>query len=254
MFSARPTWLALTALALTCCSDSTADAQFLRIGPLGGVRLRLPMVSVDVGPGGATSVRAPFTAVDTPGYRYGSPYYGSPYRSGAAVVVGRPAFAAPGVSVAAPAAAGQPLSAEQLSDEQLLQELAAAGNALAQALAARQGGDVWVEFLRPHELAGLAQAGDTATLTRVLHGFDGTRANSQLAWLNNVAGFAATQDLLRQWLIRQNGGGQGSAAAGQPAPAAGGQPTPAAQPTPAVDAAEAIPTPEPEAASIRIEA
>lgn len=266
MFAARPAWLVLTALVLTCCSDSTADAQFLRIGPLGGVQLRLPRVSVDVGPGGATSVRAPFTAVDTPGYRYGSPYYGSPYRGGAAVVVGRPAFGAPAVSVATPAPAGQPLSAAQLSDEQLLQELATAGNALAQALAARQGGDVWVEFLRPQELAGLAQAGDTATLTRVLQRFDGTRANGQLAWLNNVAGFAATQDLLRQWVIRQSPQGQAAAAAGQPTPAA--QPTPATPPQPtaeptraippqpaaAEDAAEAIPTPEPEATSIRIEA
>ncbi len=252
MIATRPAWLVLTALVLTCCLDTAAEAQFLRIGPMGGVRLRLPRISVDVGPGGATSVRAPFTAVDTPGYPYG----------GAAVVVGRPAIPVPVVPgqplpSGQPLPAGQPLSAEQLSNEQLLQELAAAGNALARALAARQGGDVWVEFLRPHELAALAGAGDTATLTRILQRIDGTRSNRELAWLNNLNGFAATQDLLRQWLTRQSNGGQPATAA-RPAPATGAAPaagpTPAATPRPAVDAIESLPAPQPEAASIRIEA
>ena len=180
-------------------------------------------------------------------------------------------------------------AAEQLSDQQLLQELAAAGNALARALAARQSGDVWVEYLRPHELADLASGGDTATLTRLLRGYEGVQANSQLTWLNGVTGFTATKTLLRQWLSRQ--AGQSQAAQSQAAPAAG-QPTPAMRPRPAVppqpsaapaagaeptravppqpgaeptraippqpagdvEAAEAIPTPEPEATPIRIEA
>ncbi|QEG43278.1 hypothetical protein [Roseimaritima ulvae] len=286
MFAARPVWLVLTALVLTCCSGSTADAQFLRIGPLGGVRLRLPMVSVDVGPGGATRVRAPFTAVDTPGYPYGSPYYGPAYPAvraypaGPSVVVGRPAFAVPSPAVPNPAPSASSAAADQLSDQQLLQELAAAGNALARALATRQGGDVWVDYLRPHDLADLTSGGDTATLTRLLRGYEGVQANSQLTWLNRVTGFTTTQTLLRQWLSRQ----AGQSPTGQPTPAM--PPTPAvppqpsadpassAEPTPAVppqpgaeptraippqpagdtEAAEAIPTPAPEPTSIRIEA
>ena len=47
-----------------------AEAQIVRIGGLGGVRVRAPGVSVDVGPYGSTRVRAPFTAVDSYGPRY----------------------------------------------------------------------------------------------------------------------------------------------------------------------------------------
>lgn len=45
-----------------------AQAQIVRRGPDGTVRVRAPFVDVDVAPGGNTRVRAPFTAVDTPGF------------------------------------------------------------------------------------------------------------------------------------------------------------------------------------------
>jgi len=64
--------------------DSVAEAQFVRVSPFGGVRVRAPFVSVDVLPyGGGTRVRAPFTSVNTGlygyrGYRYGFYDYGLP--------------------------------------------------------------------------------------------------------------------------------------------------------------------------------
>ena len=52
---------------------ATADAQILRIGPHGGVSVRVPFVSVDVSPWGGTRVRAPFTSVDTADRYYMAP-------------------------------------------------------------------------------------------------------------------------------------------------------------------------------------
>ncbi|MGB0598897.1 MAG: hypothetical protein ACPGLY_19600 [Rubripirellula sp.] len=70
-------WLA--SLLVMCSSGIVvAEAQVVRVGPRGGVRIRAPFASVDVLPyGGGTRVRAPFTAVDTGYYRYGVgvPYY-----------------------------------------------------------------------------------------------------------------------------------------------------------------------------------
>ena len=47
----------------------TGDAQMVRVGPGGAVRVRAPFVRVEVGPSGGTYVRAPFTSVYRPGYR-----------------------------------------------------------------------------------------------------------------------------------------------------------------------------------------
>ena len=70
-------WLA--SLLVICSSGIVAaEAQVVRFGPRGGVRIRTPFASVDVLPaGGGTRIRAPFTAVDTGYYRYGvgMPYY-----------------------------------------------------------------------------------------------------------------------------------------------------------------------------------
>ena len=69
----------LASLLVVCSSGMmVAEAQIVRIGPRGGVRIRAPYASVDVLPyGGGTRVRAPFTAVNTGYYRYGVgvPYY-----------------------------------------------------------------------------------------------------------------------------------------------------------------------------------
>lgn len=68
----------LAAIGLVFCflaGAEMADAQIVRLGPGGAVRVRAPFVDVDVGPGGSTRVRAPFTAVDTPGFGPAFPRY-----------------------------------------------------------------------------------------------------------------------------------------------------------------------------------
>lgn len=60
-------------IALGAAPD--ARGQLVRIGPLGGVSIRVPFVSVDVSPWGDTRVRAPFTAVDAPGRGYYHHHY-----------------------------------------------------------------------------------------------------------------------------------------------------------------------------------
>ena len=67
-----------TILSLVCWMVITAEqaeAQFVRVGPGGGVSVRAPFVHVEVGPGGGTYVRAPFTSVVTPGYGRPVPRY-----------------------------------------------------------------------------------------------------------------------------------------------------------------------------------
>lgn len=93
---ARRIAFAAAAFGFLSCG-SNANAQLVRVGPLGGVSVRLPFVSVDTLPlGGGASVRAPFTSVDTGlysrgygglryggvgyrGYGYGIDSYGSPH-------------------------------------------------------------------------------------------------------------------------------------------------------------------------------
>ena len=79
---ARSMWIGGGLLASIAFS-ATADAQLVRVGPFGGVRVRVPFVGVDVAPWGATSVRAPFFSFRSPGYVPPYPYGGhtSPYRA-----------------------------------------------------------------------------------------------------------------------------------------------------------------------------
>ena len=66
--------IAFACLLVPSIFVASADAQLVRIGPWGGVRIRVPFVSVDVSPWGDTHVRAPFTDVHAPGDRYYHPY------------------------------------------------------------------------------------------------------------------------------------------------------------------------------------
>ena len=72
------TFAAVFAAVFTVAIGSSASAQIVRVGPLGGTSIRLPFVSVDATPFG-TRVRAPFTNVNTgiyglrPGLGYGYP-------------------------------------------------------------------------------------------------------------------------------------------------------------------------------------
>ena len=69
--------------ALLVLTPAVVDAQLVRVGPLGGVSVRVPFVSVDTLPfGGGTRVRAPFVGVNTGLYGLGyRGTYGLGYRS-----------------------------------------------------------------------------------------------------------------------------------------------------------------------------
>lgn len=71
--------IALACLSVPSWFVASADAQMIRVGPWGGVRIRVPFVGVDVSPWGDTRVRAPFTHVEAPGYRYPHHYGYSGY-------------------------------------------------------------------------------------------------------------------------------------------------------------------------------
>lgn len=67
--------LASVGIVAAIASNSVAEAQRIRVGPLGGVNVRLPYTSVNVLPFGlGTQVRAPFTSVNTRAFALG---YGS---------------------------------------------------------------------------------------------------------------------------------------------------------------------------------
>lgn len=72
----------LVTLAATLCFfmlGKSAEAQLVRVGPLGGVSIRAPFVSVDTLPfGGGTRVRAPLTSVNTGLYGFGGYGFRSP--------------------------------------------------------------------------------------------------------------------------------------------------------------------------------
>lgn len=73
----------VAAIVTAVWSTDHADAQLVRVGPFGGVSVRVPFVSVDTLPfGGGTRVRAPLTAVDTGLFRPGFYGYGFDYGRG----------------------------------------------------------------------------------------------------------------------------------------------------------------------------
>jgi len=157
-----------------------------------------------------------------------------------------------------------------VSSDRLLQELAFAGQTLARSLSNREGGEAWLDYLRPHQLGDLARQGDLRTLSDLLRNYNGTQSNRELAWVSSAAGFQTTQRMLSEWLRRASSANAGATSRPAPTPAAEpvrrSAPTPAAEPTPAIrpleadggagngEEAEAIPAPLPEPQPQRIEA
>lgn len=270
-----------TALSL---SALPAEAQIFRAGPFGGVQIRAPFTAVDVGPFGRTRVRAPFAAVDAPGPAIYPPGVAIPAgRRGVIVAPGIPLpplptpFAArvsvrsPGVQLEsgvyetpsqAPPSIGSADTSPampNLSAQEILARLEVAGQTLRTALEANPNGEPWLDFLRPSDLAGLAQQGDETTLRQLFGRYDGVGPNPDLAWLRNLAGFQTTRDLIATWLGQTNPTASPAAPARSPT---ANEPTPAPQPREAappigegeLPPAEAIPTPQPQPTGGRFDA
>jgi hypothetical protein len=211
---------------------SVADAQIVRVGGLGGVRVRAPFVAVDVLPfGGGTRVRAPFTSVRTGYYRYGYPGIGYGYGYGYAVrpypylvpppvyvpvpvvpvvpvpVVPVPAppvvypepesYSAYAVPSAPPTASYDPLSADTLAER-----LRAAAVQLANSLSRRRDdADVWLDYLGPEAIVdAIDRGGDEAELRDLAVNYDAVVSTPQLHAIRASAGFRETRRLLKPWI------------------------------------------------------
>jgi hypothetical protein len=232
-------WLG-ACLAACLIGAAAAEAQIVRIGPFGGVRVRAPFTSVDVLPyGGGTRVRAPFTAVDTGAFQYGAAlryYPGGAYYAGRAgalhyaaplypvdPILAMPIYPVPIYPVPV---YPTPLYPELVYPEQPIVEplhehppiqqleqplvgllddrLRAAALQLQQSLSLRRDdGDVWQNYLAPHAIVGVIdQAGDPQSLRELLRNYNGVVANPSLTSIRYANGFEETRRLLREFIER----------------------------------------------------
>ena len=204
-------------LMMLICTGSV-DAQIVRIGGFGGVRVRAPFVAVDVLPyGGGTRVRAPFTRVNTGGYRYGA-YYGGyypPYGSFPSYYSYYPApaivYGPPPVTVYEPVPVYPPVVAEapivaaeypRVDPGQLAERLRYAAAQLAQSLALRRNdADVWLDYLEPESIVEVVdRGGDPSSLRGLVANYDGVVGSGSLSSIRSSNGFAETRSLLKQFV------------------------------------------------------
>ncbi len=213
---------------------STAKAQVVVVGPAGGVRVRAPFVSVDVLPfHRGTRLRVPYAAINTGFYRsYRSlppvPRFFPlpvPYPYAVAVpaypVIAVPAYPAvvypeipsyeypsviyPDVEVARQPVYGDVISSSRPRVELPLPErLRTAAEALARTLSLREDGDVWLNYLGPQRIIENVDYGRPASeLQDLIINYDGVVSNGTLGSIQYARGFAASRDLLRQYLGTQ---------------------------------------------------
>jgi len=191
----------------------TADAQLVRVGPLGGVSVRAPFVRVDVLPfGGGTRVRAPFTRVNTGAYRFGyapAPIsaYPQPQHVQPDPVVTTPVEPLVDSTPALPEATSQPIAVDVGAATERLRE---AAETLLQSLRARSDdADVWIEYLQPDRIIATIDRSDSIeSLRPLLVNYNGVLANRALASIGSTAGFVQT----RRWLTAVLAAGEPSAA------------------------------------------
>lgn len=211
---------------LAVLMTQVANAQFVRVGPAGGVRVRAPFVAVDVLPfGGGTRLRAPFTAVDTgfyrsyrfapaplvigaipvlvpcpyatiavlayPGFVY-PPEYLSYYPEVVYPETGIPPRIGPGGVYRSARPGVIPPLPERLRD---------AAERLARTLSLREDGDVWLNYLGPQRIIeNVDYSWSPETVHDLIINYDGVVTNGRLGSIQYARGFAETRDLLRQYL------------------------------------------------------
>ena len=228
-------FLAGTVCTLCLLITSTAEAQWVRVGPFGGVSVRAPFVAVDAVPWGGARVRAPFTSVNTGvfAYDYG-PWYQPyrPYRSyryyyPPPVIVEPvpvypvpvyPEVIVPQVRVVPPATryevARPPIT---MAPEQIASHLRSAAGRLQRSLSMRRNdADVWLNYLAPDQIIQtIDQGGSPESLAKLLLNYDGVVGNRSLVSVRTAGGFADTHRLLRMFVDS----GQAAASEAVPAPA-----------------------------------
>ena len=214
---------------------NTAEAQVVVVGPVGGVRVRAPFVSVDVLPfHRGTRLRVPYAAIDTGFYRsyrrlppvagffpLPVPY---PYAVAAAPaypVIAVPAYPGvvypqipsyeyprviyPNVEVARqPFYDGVISSSRPRLELPLPERLRTAAETLARTLSLREDGDVWLNYLGPQRIIENVDYSHPASeLQDLIINYDGVVSNGTLGSIQYARGFAASRDLLRQYLGTQ---------------------------------------------------
>lgn len=215
---------------------NTVEAQVVVVGRAAGVRVRAPFVSVDVLPFyRGTRVRVPYAAIDTGfyrSYRPFPPYTGFvplpvpyPYAVAAAPVFPvkevpvyprfaypempiyeYPSVIYPDVGVAVPSAYDSTISSSRPRLEHSLPErLRTAAETLARTLSLREDGDVWLNYLGPQRIIENVDYGrPAAELQDLMINYDGVVTNGTLGSIQYARGFAASRDLLRQYLRTQS--------------------------------------------------
>lgn len=188
----------------------TTEAQFVRVGPGGGVSVRAPFVHVEVGPGGSTYVRAPFTSVVTPGYARVAPRYG--YYPPGTVVPGRKSTRL------------RPLTAEeytqddttmlprmavdpaQMDQRELRRHARAVAGRFENELRQTADGAAWTSSLRPGTIRDLLAEDtdrplDSATvdqLTAILQSYDALSDSQGYPQITQLSGFREMREVLRE--------------------------------------------------------
>ena len=212
-----------------------ADAQMVFVGPAGGVRVRAPFVSVDVLPfHRGTRVRVPYATINAGFYRSYRPLppvagffpLPVPYRFAVAAVPAYPVIAVPAYpAVVYPEipsyeyprviypdveVARQPIDDDVISSSRprlelpLPERLRTAAETLARTLSLREDGDVWLNYLGPQRIIENVDYGrPAAELQDLIINYDGVVSNGTLGSIQYARGFAASRDLLRQYLGTQ---------------------------------------------------
>jgi hypothetical protein len=103
-----------------------------------------------------------------------------------------------GISILEPANGAAPSVAADPSDP--ARQLQSAAQQLVRGLSTRQDADVWMVYLAPDKIDQLIATGNVSELRELLSHYDGVVGNPQLRAIATTSGFAATRNLLDQYL------------------------------------------------------
>lgn len=208
----------LLASTITCVVSvtmaSVADAQFVRVGPFGGVSVRAPFVSVDTLPmGGGARVRAPFVSINTRAYSFGyrgypygySRYYGQVFYDPVLPRYAPPVYAIPRQPrIVYPQPDSTRVVKPAIDDATVPSLLRASALQLKRSLSLRRDdSDVWLEYLAPDRIVqAIDSSAAPSSLRDLLVHYEGVIGNSSLQSISGSNGFLDTLQLLRSYVNR----------------------------------------------------
>lgn len=207
-------YLTITVMIGLSSVATQSHAQIVQIGPLGGVRVRVPFVNVDVGPFGGTHVRAPFVDIATPGFGAFAPGAVIMRRSYAPDYQLSPSFVAPPANSLStlpyegppldehwvePMRTGESLEAFQL---RVLEKLAASWTQLYADLEGIKNGDSLQTYLNiPQAALRDFRRLSGVQLDRIIVNYEAMNRTSEFAYVVRLPSFQETRSQLH--FIRQ---------------------------------------------------